>query len=70
MVRRLRKVKKTAAHPGFKAVQSKIASRLGISKERAGAVLAKAGRRASPSAIRKNPRLKRIAGVGTKRKKR
>ena len=49
-------------HPGFKAVQSQIAKRQGISKERAGAILANAGRKASPAAKRKNPRLKKIKG--------
>jgi len=50
------------AHPGFKAVQSKIASRSGVGKERAGAILAAATRRASPAAKRANPRLKRVKG--------
>jgi hypothetical protein len=50
-------------HPGFAAVQSKIAKKQGISKERAGAILASAARKASPAAIRKNPRLSRISGV-------
>jgi hypothetical protein len=50
------------AHPGFKAVQSRIASRQGVSKERAGAMLAAATRRASPAAKRANPNLKRVKG--------
>lgn len=47
-------------HPGFKAVQSRIARRQGVSKERAGAILAASTRRASASAKRKNPRLKKV----------
>ena len=49
-------------HPGFKAVQSGIAKREGISKDRAGAILAASSRGASKSAKRKNPRLKRVKG--------
>lgn len=49
-------------HPGFKKVQSNIASKQGISKKKAGAILAAATRRASPSAKRKNPNLKRVKG--------
>lgn len=48
-------------HPGFKAVQNRIAKKQGISKKSAGAILASAGRKASKKAKRKNPRLKRIA---------
>lgn len=47
-------------HPGFKAVQSKIAQKQGISKDRAGAILASASRKASPAAKKKNPRLKKV----------
>ena len=46
----------------FKLVQSKIAKKSGVSKERAGAILAEATRRASPAAKRKNPKLKRVKG--------
>jgi hypothetical protein len=49
-------------HPGFKAVQSKIAAREGIGMERAGAILASAARKASPKAKKANPRLKRVKG--------
>jgi hypothetical protein len=48
------------AHPGFKAVQSKIARQQGVSKKAAGAILAKSSRGASAKAKRKNPRLKRV----------
>lgn len=50
------------AHPGFKSVQSSIASKQGISKERAGAILASRTRAASSSAKKANPRLKRVKG--------
>lgn len=48
------------AHPGFKAVQSKIAQKYG--KKKAGAILASATRKASKSAKAKNPRLKKVKG--------
>jgi len=48
------------AHPGFKAVQSKIASREGISKARAGAILAASTRHASAKAKKANPALKHV----------
>lgn len=54
--------KKSKAHPGFKAVQEKIAKKQGISKESAGAILAASTRKASPTAKNKNPRLKRVKG--------
>ena len=47
-------------HPGFKAVQRKIASREGVAMKAAGAILASASRNASPAAKRANPRLKRV----------
>lgn len=46
------------AHPGFKAVQSSIAAKQGISKQVAGAILAASTRKASAKA--KNPRLKKV----------
>jgi len=48
------------AHPGFKAVQSKIARQQGLSKKAAGAILAARSRAASASAKHANPRLKRV----------
>lgn len=48
------------AHPGFKAVQAKIASKEGVSKKAAGAILANSSRHASASAKRKNPRLRKV----------
>ena len=50
----------SVAHPGFKAVQASIASREGVSKDRAGAILAAASRRASPAAKARNPNLNRV----------
>jgi hypothetical protein len=47
-------------HRGFKAVQSSIAQKEGISKQSAGAILANATRNASPQAKAKNSRLKRV----------
>jgi hypothetical protein len=49
------------AHPGFKAVQNKIAKQQGISKDRAGAILAKSSRNASAKAKKANPRLKKVS---------
>jgi len=51
------------AHPGFKAVQAQIAKKQGISKKRAGAILAAGARKASKQAVKANPRLKRVSGV-------
>lgn len=51
-----------AKHPGFKAVQAKIAAKQGVSAKRAGAILAAGTRRASPAAKRANPNLKRVKG--------
>lgn len=53
------------AHPGFKSVQSKIAKQQGVSKERAGAILAASSRGASHAAKKSNPRLKRVKGGST-----
>lgn len=47
-------------HPGFKAVQNKIAKKQGISKEKAGAILAASTRNASKKAKKKNPRLNKV----------
>ncbi len=49
------------AHPGFKAVQSKIQGE-GYSRKIAGAILASRTRNASKSAKKKNPNLKRVKG--------
>lgn len=47
-------------HPGFKSVQNQIAKKEGISKKRAGAILAASTRNASAAAKKRNPRLKRV----------
>lgn len=49
-------------HPGFKAAATSIAKKEGISKKRAGAILASSARKASPMAKRKNPRLNKVKG--------
>jgi len=49
-------------HPGFKAVQRKIAREPGVSMKSAGAILAAASRGASSKAKKANPRLKRVKG--------
>ena len=50
-------------HPGFKAVQKKIAKQQGVSMNAAGAILASSARKASPAAKKANPRLKRVKGM-------
>lgn len=52
----------TKAHPGFAAVQSKIAKSEGVSSNAAGAILASATRNASPAAKKANPNLKKVKG--------
>ena len=47
-------------HPGFKAAQASIARKEGVSKKAAGAILASATRKASPTAKRRNPNLKKV----------
>lgn len=46
----------------FQAVQAKIAAKEGVSKERAGAILASSSRNASPAAKRANPKLLKVKG--------
>lgn len=55
-------VGKKKAHPGFAAVQKKIARKQGVSMERAGAILAAGTRKASAAAKKANPRLKKVKG--------
>jgi hypothetical protein len=50
-------------HPGFAKVQAGIAKKQGISMERAGAIVAAGARKASKSAVKANPRLKRVSGM-------
>jgi hypothetical protein len=47
-------------HPGFAKVQAGIARKSGVSMQAAGAILAASSRKASASAKRHNPRLKRV----------
>ena len=54
---------------GFKAAQSQIAKKQGISKERAGAILAAGARKASAAAKKKNPNLKKVKSAMKKGKK-
>ncbi len=54
--------KHTSAHPGFKGVAAGIAKKEGVSRERAGAILASAARNASGAAHKANPRLARVKG--------
>lgn len=60
---------KSKKHPGFAAVQKKIAAQPNkrgsgkIGMERAGAILAAGARKASKKAVAANPRLKRVSGV-------
>ena len=49
------------AHPGFKAVQSKIAGE-GYSKKAAGAILANATRKSSSKPKKANPKLRKVKG--------
>jgi len=51
-----------AKHPGFKKIQASIAKKEGVSKERAGAMLASKTRGASAAAKKKNPNLRRVKG--------
>ena len=54
---------------GFKAAQSQIAKKQGISKERAGAILAAGARKASAAAKKKNPNLLKVKGDKKSKKK-
>lgn len=56
-------------HRGFKAVQKEISKKQGISMERAGAILAAGARKASPAAVKANPRLAKVSGVKKPAKK-
>ena len=54
------------AHPGFKAVQKKIAAKQGVPMERAGAILAAGARKASKAEVKANPNLKKVKGMKKK----
>ena len=53
---------KSAKHPGFKSVQKSISKKEGVPMKNAGAILANASRKASPSAKAKNKNLSKVAG--------
>ena len=55
------------AHPGFKAVQARIAAKQGVSKDAAGAILAAGARKASKAAVKANPNLKKVKGARSKK---
>jgi len=55
------------AHPGFKKAASMIAKKQGVSKERAGAILAAGARKASAKAVKANPRLAKVKGMKQKK---
>jgi hypothetical protein len=65
-----RKKKRPAARKGmgFKAAQSQIAAKQGISNARAGAILAASSRKASPAAKKRNPNLLKVSGARKKKK--
>jgi hypothetical protein len=54
--------KKSKLHPGFQKVAEQIAAKEGIGIDNAGAILAASSRKASPAAVKKNPRLKKVKG--------
>lgn len=54
---------KNKAHLGFSAEASKLAAKQGINKANADAILAAGARKASPAAVKANPRLARVSGV-------
>ena len=51
---------------GFKANQKKIAKKQGVTLDAAGAILAAGARKASKTAVKKNPDLKKVPGVKRK----
>jgi hypothetical protein len=57
-------MKKKKAHRGFEAVAKEIAKKQGIPMEGARAIVASTARKASPAAVKANPRL-----LNVKRKK-
>jgi hypothetical protein len=53
--------KHSKAHPGFKAVETRLEHN-GYSKEEAGAILAEAARNSSKQAHKHNPKLNKVHG--------
>lgn len=58
----LKENKMKKKHPGFKAVEAKIAKKQGIPMKNAGAILANSSRKASPKAKKANPMLSKVKG--------
>jgi len=58
-----KKVVKKVKHVGFERAAAQAAKKAGVSKERGRAMIAAGARKASPAAVKKNPRLKRVSGV-------
>lgn len=54
--------KHSKAHPGFKAVASKVAKKEGVSPKAAGAIVAASARNASKAAHKANPKLNKVKG--------
>jgi hypothetical protein len=54
---------------GFNAAAKSAARSAGVSEARGRAIIAASARKASPAAIKKNPNLKRVPGVGKKKRK-
>ncbi len=50
-------------HMGFKAAAASVAKKEGLPMNRANAIIAAGARKASPAAVKANPRLKKVAGV-------
>jgi hypothetical protein len=55
-------MKHSKAHPGFKAVASRMASKQGVSQKTAAKELAASTRNAGSRARKSNPRLNRVKG--------
>lgn len=54
------------AHPGFEGAAEEVGEKEHLPMKRARAIIGAASHKASPAAIAKNPRLKRVPGVGKK----
>jgi hypothetical protein len=52
-------------HPGFAKAAASIARKEDVSPKRARAILASGARKASPAAVKANPRLKRVRRAKT-----
>jgi hypothetical protein len=63
MRKAMRAGKASAAHPGFEAAATRAARKADVSEARGRAIIAAGARKASPTAVRKNPRLARVSGV-------